>query len=223
MTTTIDLNDIDVTAEDTPAVATADPATVKQVNFIASLAEKKALDAESIEIVRDATELIAADRLSKADASTIIDHLIALPWKPRENTAPTAEPGTFHMLDGEVYRVRESKAGRAYAERMAVTPGHCRGHYDFTDPSGFDAPRTWHGEYDDACDSRTADKVEWSYAKGVIFRLTAETKLTATQAAEIGHRTARCVYCGRELTHPASLTAGYGAICAERQGLPWGM
>lgn len=34
--------------------------------------------------------------------------------------------------------------------------------------------------------------------------------------------TARCCYCAKELTHPASLHAGYGPDCAEHYGLPWG-
>ncbi len=31
-----------------------------------------------------------------------------------------------------------------------------------------------------------------------------------------------CCFCGKELTHPNSLAAGYGPICAGKYGLPWG-
>jgi hypothetical protein len=31
-----------------------------------------------------------------------------------------------------------------------------------------------------------------------------------------------CCFCGRELTDPLSVAAGYGPICAENFGLPWG-
>ena len=37
-----------------------------------------------------------------------------------------------------------------------------------------------------------------------------------------GTRYGNCCFCGKELTHPASLFAGYGPVCADRWGLPWG-
>jgi hypothetical protein len=32
----------------------------------------------------------------------------------------------------------------------------------------------------------------------------------------------QCFICGRDLDTPESLTAGYGPVCAEKNGLPWG-
>ncbi len=40
--------------------------------------------------------------------------------------------------------------------------------------------------------------------------------------AQIGRDTGTCCYCGRPLTHPDSVKTGYGPICAEKYGLPWG-
>lgn len=37
-----------------------------------------------------------------------------------------------------------------------------------------------------------------------------------------GLRYGICCFCARELTDPASVSAGYGPICAENFGLPWG-
>jgi hypothetical protein len=37
-----------------------------------------------------------------------------------------------------------------------------------------------------------------------------------------GHATGACCFCSRYLTTAASVKAGYGPICAERFGLPWG-
>ena len=37
-----------------------------------------------------------------------------------------------------------------------------------------------------------------------------------------GQRTSNCCFCATKLTNPASVTAGYGPICAEKYGLPWG-
>ena len=38
-----------------------------------------------------------------------------------------------------------------------------------------------------------------------------------------GQKTGCCCFCFRELTTPESVTAGYGPVCAEKWGLPWGM
>jgi hypothetical protein len=35
-------------------------------------------------------------------------------------------------------------------------------------------------------------------------------------------RTSNCSFCGIELSDPRSVEVGYGPICAERYGLPWG-
>lgn len=37
-----------------------------------------------------------------------------------------------------------------------------------------------------------------------------------------GKATGRCCFCGLDLTDPRSVVVGYGPICAERWGFPWG-
>lgn len=37
-----------------------------------------------------------------------------------------------------------------------------------------------------------------------------------------GQRTSRCCFCNLPLETPESVTAGYGPVCAENWGLPWG-
>lgn len=37
-----------------------------------------------------------------------------------------------------------------------------------------------------------------------------------------GHRTGSCCFCRLTLTTPESLTVGYGPVCAQHWGLPWG-
>ncbi|HEU5395406.1 MAG TPA: DUF6011 domain-containing protein [Candidatus Methylomirabilis sp.] len=44
----------------------------------------------------------------------------------------------------------------------------------------------------------------------------------AGAAAVHGKRTGHCSFCGLELTDARSVSVGYGPICAERYGLPWG-
>lgn len=44
----------------------------------------------------------------------------------------------------------------------------------------------------------------------------------AKLAAEHGHGTGACCFCRLPLTDPRSVGVGYGPICAEHYGLPWG-
>jgi Family of unknown function (DUF6011) len=44
----------------------------------------------------------------------------------------------------------------------------------------------------------------------------------AGQATVYGKATGQCCFCGQELTDPRSVAMGYGPICAEHFGLPWG-
>lgn len=56
----------------------------------------------------------------------------------------------------------------------------------------------------------------------VIDTLLAFAKDPAGQAKAYGQRYAHCCFCRRELSTTESLDAGYGPVCAERYGLPWG-
>ena len=44
----------------------------------------------------------------------------------------------------------------------------------------------------------------------------------AIRLARLGRQLGVCQFCGRELVNPESRTLGYGPVCAERYGLPWG-
>jgi hypothetical protein len=44
----------------------------------------------------------------------------------------------------------------------------------------------------------------------------------AREAAAYGHRHEACCFCNRALTDPRSTIVGYGPICADHFGLPWG-
>lgn len=62
----------------------------------------------------------------------------------------------------------------------------------------------------------------WNYAPGAVKRLNAGMRVTAEQAARFGRLTGACVFCSRKLTDERSIEVGYGPVCAEREGLPWG-
>lgn len=44
----------------------------------------------------------------------------------------------------------------------------------------------------------------------------------AVVAQEYGRLTGNCCFCARELTDARSITVGYGPVCADHFGLPWG-
>lgn len=67
------------------------------------------------------------------------------------------------------------------------------------------------------------ERGSWEYAgRAPLHFLTALDRITAEEAARFGKVTGVCVFCSRKLTDERSITVGYGPICAEREGLPWG-
>lgn len=65
---------------------------------------------------------------------------------------------------------------------------------------------------------------DWEYSGKAILREITRT-LTADEAAAWGHDHARCVFCSTKLAKEGdgkSVDVGYGPICAEKYGLPWG-
>jgi hypothetical protein len=53
----------------------------------------------------------------------------------------------------------------------------------------------------------------WEWAKGMIFKLTAEMRMTPEQIAEFGIRTQVCAQCSRGLEDPISKKIGLGTKC----------
>lgn len=67
------------------------------------------------------------------------------------------------------------------------------------------------------------DPGTWKYAgRAPMHFLTALDRVTVEQARRFGLVTSRCVFCSRKLTDERSIHVGYGEICAEHNGLPWG-
>lgn len=56
----------------------------------------------------------------------------------------------------------------------------------------------------------------FQYAKGAMYRIRLEHRMTEEQAAEWGELTGSCMCCGRLLTDPKSVRAGIGPDCAKR-------
>lgn len=59
-------------------------------------------------------------------------------------------------------------------------------------------------------------------ADWILAALTEFNADPAGQARLHGQRTGNCCFCRRHLETSESVTAGYGPVCADRYGLPWG-
>ena len=65
-------------------------------------------------------------------------------------------------------------------------------------------------------------RLEWAY-RGLARRVLADAvPAPAELVARIGRVVGSCVYCSRLLTDDRSVQVGYGPVCAEQRGLPWG-
>lgn len=57
------------------------------------------------------------------------------------------------------------------------------------------------------------DGFTFEYAKGAMYLIRDEHRMTLEQAAEFGKLTGSCCCCGRLLTDPQSISAGIGPVC----------
>lgn len=61
---------------------------------------------------------------------------------------------------------------------------------------------------------------QWDNAYG--YSTSTWRELTAEEAKAFGDSTHHCVFCYRSLTTKESKAVGYGPVCADNYGLPWG-
>ena len=108
------------------------------------------------------------------------------------------------VLDG----IRLSVAGE-----RAKFPGSI----NVTSPGSFQ-DRTWFGRI--ALDGTFVGSREATPA--IVEELKALAADPAGKAALYGKQTGCCCFCARELTDERSIAVGYGPICADHYGLPWG-
>lgn len=59
-------------------------------------------------------------------------------------------------------------------------------------------------------------KFRFEYARGFVFELRSEHKLSLEQAKEFGALYGSCCVCGRTLTRESSIAAGIGPVCATK-------
>lgn len=57
---------------------------------------------------------------------------------------------------------------------------------------------------------------KYVYAKGMVYRLRPDQRMTLDEAREWGRKQIRCVRCGTPLSRPESREAGIGPVCATK-------
>lgn len=170
------------------------PCTTGQVDLIAQLVTERHIDPTLGAMITRARKRVMEGTLSFADASTLITTLTAAP-RNAVRTPATRKPAPegMHILDGRMYRVVKGRGGFPYAQTVTV------------------GTRT---------DGTTS--VTFTATRGVMYRLSEATRMSAEQAAEFGARYDVCCNCGHDLSDPRSTSRGYGPKCAARNGWPWG-
>jgi hypothetical protein len=214
----------------------------KQNAFITRLVGEryKGLGAESMAA---AVAGIPMASMTTSQKSELIDRLLALPVDPDpEMPAHVAEasrtgrndsPGTCDSCgwpvgvhegyfygphpDGKRWKVHH-KVGECN-ESPAPQPIEVREGI-YTGPGGeiIQAYRTKNGRIG----GKVWDGARFNYQKGAVHLAGLGHRITAEEAKAFGLTTERCVFCSQSLTDGRSKDVGYGPVCADNNGLPWG-
>lgn len=166
------------------------PATERQMGFIADL--HNAIDPDNA-----AEALLAIEQgdvpLSKADASKMIEHLIAERGRARQSakierqqveqkTSPSGLAEGFYKADnGDIYQVFVARHGSHLLAKVL-----------------------------------DQDNGKFEYAGAAKRFVKADQRMTLAEAQEYGKRTGVCMVCSRRLTAKPSVEAGIGPVCARR-------
>jgi hypothetical protein len=157
------------------------------------------------EAVRRLRADLDAARATVAEINAIVDDGNAVTAAAPVN-APAEAPFDPHSLEigiyrvgDEIFRVRPNKGGtRKYAERLVHTVG--------------DAKRlTAAGE---------KIKMTYEYARGAIYRIRHENRVTGAEAEELSIVFTQCIAgCGHTLRAADSVERGIGPVCRKKWGL----
>jgi hypothetical protein len=189
---------------DTPKTAVPNAATHKQIMYIVSLATKRGYDVRAMVAETDESGEIVLNesgecmpKITKKAASASIEKL----RDPRSVIdAPKIEKpaATKVELEDGMYRVAldDSHEMKIYKVQHAVHG------------SGRQYAKVL-VQYDDG---------SWGFeiARGVIFKLRPEHKMSLEDAKKFGALYGTCCVCGRTLTNEESIEAGIGPICASK-------
>lgn len=138
--------------------------------------------------------------LDKQAATKVIDYLTGLPKKimvkattaiPGYSPAPSASTG-FHVNKPPAITSEGMYQNGTNIYRVQRSKGTGRLYAELLTPSG-----------------------SFVYAKGAIYDLKPEHRMTVEQAKAYGLKFGRCCVCGKTLTDPVSMAAGIGPVCVK--------
>jgi len=207
----------------------SDPATEKQIAFLTKLVSEK--DPTNITTVL-AAEMLAVGHLTKGQAHATIDAVKALPIFKKMTVAytPNVEHVTF-----------DPPAAVVAPAPVQITHPVTVGIYDFSpqmgEPESIPSHGRWFIVYKSKVGSFRVKRLykswdtksgfswkgtnSWQFLKGI------ETgkypKVPLGDIKKLGKEIGFCMYCGLMLTDPESRHRGYGPICADHYGLPYGV
>lgn len=134
--------------------------------------------------------------------------------------------GVVELLDHAAERLKWPKLlvridGQDYRLSIAGPQSKLPGSINVTDTrKGED--RTWFGRVTREGEFEPSRKLTAEATTAIAQALRALAEDPAKVAKAYGVETGACCFCTLELTDKRSVAAGYGPICAEKWGLPWG-
>jgi len=165
------------------------------------------------------------DRYGLSEAQTRWAHILVVQADtPRQEAAPTATlPRIRRMMDAAAAEIRYPKinchteSGMYLRLSLAGERSRNPGVINITDGRPYGC-NTFYGRID-LQGGLVAGRGMVDEVQDFLTTFDAQPELVATA---YGHRTGSCCFCSRTLTDGRSVAKGYGPICADRYGLPWG-
>jgi hypothetical protein len=147
---------------------------------------------------------------------------------PEQKPATIADfSGVVALLDGAAQKLKHPKLLVRVVDRdlrltIAGQRSAAPGSINISSTEKAFADRTWFGRVSRDGVFEPSRSLTQATATAIAAALTALAADPAKVASVYGHQTGNCCFCGLELTDSRSIHVGYGPVCAEKWGLPWG-
>ena len=195
-------------------------ASQKQVNFLASLMEQCGKDASDIGCECTQTNAVLTSKQASRYIGDYLDDVKAMPPKTMPTSTVGNLKGIVQMMEAANSKIKYPKISFENANlRLSLAGNRAKipGSVSVTSNAGY-GKNEWYGRI-------LADGTYQPSAKttdDVQDFLTNLCNDHVSVVSEHGHKTGNCCFCSRPLETEASTTAGYGPVCAQSYGLPWG-
>tara|TARA_R110000824_G_scaffold161741_2_gene337160 strand:- start:1135 stop:1788 length:654 start_codon:yes stop_codon:yes gene_type:complete len=195
-------------------------ASPKQIEFLASLMEQCGKDARDIGCECTQSNAVLTSKQASRYIGDYLDDVKALPPKTKPTSTVGNLRGIVQMLEAANGTIKHPKISFENADlRLSLAGNRAKfpGSISVTSNAGY-GENEWYGRiladgtYQPS--AKTTDEVQ--------DFLTNLCNDPVSAVSEHGHKTGNCCFCSLPLETEASTTAGYGPVCAQGYGLPWG-